>query len=123
MADNTITIAGNLTDEPKLQTTPGGTDVAHFTVAVTERRRDGDTWKDGETSFIRCTVWREPAANAAESLSKGDRVLVTGRIRQRSWQTEDGEKRSSIEVDVDELGASLKWGRVEVQRTRRSEDS
>jgi single-strand DNA-binding protein len=119
MPETTITIAGNLTSDPELRFTPNGAPVANFTVAVTPRVKDGDGWRDGETSFFRCAAWRTLAEHVAE-LAKGDRVLVYGTLRQRSWQTEDGERRSSVEVQAEEVGASLKWATAKPQRTRRT---
>jgi single-strand DNA-binding protein len=119
MPDTTITIVGNLTDAPELRFTPTGAAVANFTVAVTPRVKDGDAWKDGETSFFRCTAWRSLAEHVAE-LAKGDRVLVHGSLRQRSWQTEDGQQRSSVEVQAEEVGPSLRWATAKPQRTRRT---
>jgi single-strand DNA-binding protein len=121
MPDTTITIAGNLTGDPELRYTTGGAAVANFTVAVTPRVKDGDGWKDGETSFFRCAAWRTLAEHVAE-LAKGDRVLIYGTLRQRSWQTEDGERRSAVEVQAEEVGASLKWATAKVQRARRPND-
>jgi single-strand DNA-binding protein len=117
MPDTTTTIVGNLTDIPELRFTQGGAPVANFTVAVTARIKDGDTWKDGETSYYRCTAWRSLAENAAESLTKGTRVVVYGHLRQRSWETPEGDKRSVVEVQVEELGPSLKWATAQVERT------
>jgi single-strand DNA-binding protein len=119
MPDTTITIAGNLTDQPELRFTPSGAAVANFTVAVTPRVREGDTWKDGETSFFRCAAWRTLAEHVAE-LAKGDRVLIYGTLRQRSWQTDEGERRTSVEVQAEEVGASLRWAIAKPQRTRRT---
>jgi single-strand DNA-binding protein len=118
MADTTTTIVGNLTDTPELRFTPNGAPVANFTVAVTPRVKDGDDWKDGETSFFRCTAWRSLAEHLADSLSKGDRVMIYGTLRQRSWETPEGDKRSVVEVQVDELGPSLKWATAKPERTR-----
>ena len=117
MADTTTTIVGNLTDDPELRFTPNGAPVANFTVAVTPRVKDGDSWRDGETSFFRCTAWRSLAENLAESLTKGTRVMVQGRLQQRSWETDAGEKRSVVEVQVDEAGPSLRWATAKVERT------
>jgi single-strand DNA-binding protein len=120
MPDTTTTIVGNLTDDPELRFTQGGTPVANFTVAVTPRRPDGQGgWTDGETSFIRCTAWRSLAENLADSLGKGDRVLVYGRLQQRSWETDAGERRSIVEVQVDELGPSLRWATAKPDRGNR----
>jgi single-strand DNA-binding protein len=119
MADTTTTIVGNLTDDPELRYTPNGAAVANFTVAVTPRRPDGQGgWTDGDTSFLRCTAWRGLAEHVAE-LAKGDRVIVYGRLQQRSWETDAGEKRSVVEVQVDEVGPSLKWATAKPERVRR----
>jgi single-strand DNA-binding protein len=109
MPDTQTSIVGNLTDDPELRTTGGGAQVCSFTVAVTPRVREGDTWKDGDTSFFRCSAWRGLAEHLAASLHKGDRVLVFGQLRQRSWETAEGEKRSTVEVTAEEVGPSLKW--------------
>jgi single-strand DNA-binding protein len=122
MPDTTITIVGNLTDAPELRFTPTGAAVANFTVAVTPRRPDGQGgFQDGDTSFFRCTAWRSLAEHVAE-LAKGDRVLVHGSLRQRSWQTEDGERRSTVEVQAEEVGPSLRWATAKPHRTRRPGD-
>ena len=115
MPDTTITIAGNLTGEPELRFTPNGAAVANFSVAVTPRVKDGDGWRDGDTSFFRCTAWRTLAEHVAE-LAKGDRVLVYGTLRQRSWQTDEGERRSAVEVQAEDVGPSLKWATAKPQR-------
>jgi single-strand DNA-binding protein len=120
MPDTFVSLVGNLTDDPEVRFTPAGTQVGSFRLAVTPRVREGDTWKDGETSFFRVNVWRELAANAAESLSKGDRVLVTGRLKARSWETPEGERRSVVEVEAEEVGPSLKWATATPQRTSRT---
>ena len=117
MPDTTTTIVGNLTEHPELRYTTNGAPVANFTVAVTPRVKDGDGWKDGETSFLRVTAWRQLAEHAADSLSKGDRVLVYGTLRQRSWETPEGERRSLVEVEADEVAPSLKFATATVQRT------
>jgi single-strand DNA-binding protein len=93
--------------------------VANFTVAVTPRVKDGDGWKDGETSFLRVTAWRQLAEHAADSLSKGDRVVVYGTLRQRSWETDAGQRRSTVEVQVEEVGPSLRWATAKPERVRR----
>jgi single-strand DNA-binding protein len=116
MADTTTTIVGNLTDTPELRFTPSGAPVASFSVAVTPRVKDGDGWRDGETSFFRCTAWRSLAENLAE-LAKGTRVIVHGRLQQRSWETDAGEKRSVVEVQAEEVGPSLRWATATVQRS------
>jgi single-strand DNA-binding protein len=116
--ETTITIVGNLTDQPELRFTNSGAAVASFTVASTPRVRDRDTgsWRDGDTLFLRCTLWRQAAENAAESLTKGSRVILTGRLRQRSYDTADGQRRTVTEVEVDELGASLRHATATVTK-------
>jgi len=122
---NQVVLVGNLTDDPELRYTPSGVPVATFTVAVNRRQRDPATgeWKDGETSFIRCNVWRQQAENTAESLTKGTRALVVGRLRQRSWETPEGQKRSVTEVEVENVGPSLEWATASVTKTSRSDSS
>jgi single-strand DNA-binding protein len=117
MAENVVTIVGNLTDDPELRFTPQGTAVANFRLAVTARVRDGETWKDGETSFFRVNVWRQMAENVAETLTKGARCIVVGRLRTRSWETQEGDKRSVTEIEADEVGPSLKFATAKVERT------
>jgi single-strand DNA-binding protein len=108
MADTHVTITGNLTDDPDLRFTPNGHAVANFRLAVTARVKDGDGWRDGETSFFRVNVWRQLAEHVTDSLTKGDRAVVIGRLKSRSWETtEDGSARSTVEVIADELGPSL----------------
>lgn len=122
MAGETIlTVAGNLTNDPELRFTPSGAAVANFTVASTPRTfdRDANEWKDGQPLFLRCSVWREAAENVAESLTKGTRVIVTGRLKPRSYETKEGEKRTSMELEVDEIGPSLKYANAKVNRTQR----
>jgi single-strand DNA-binding protein len=115
-SDNHTSIVGNLVDDPELRFTQNGTAVANFRVAVTQRIQQDGTWRDGETSFFKVTAWRDQGEHLADSLSKGDRVMVTGRLRQRSWETPEGEKRSVTEIDADEVGASLKWATAKVDR-------
>ena len=117
--DNTATLIGNLTDDPELRFTPNGAAVANFRLAVTPRVREGDSWKDGETSFFRINVWRQQAENVAETLQKGARCIVVGRLRTRSWETPEGEKRSVTEVEADEIGPSLKFATAKVERSSR----
>ena len=114
--DNTATLIGNLTDDPELRFTPNGAAVANFRLAVTPRVREGDSWKDGETSFFRINVWRQQAENAAESLTKGTRAIVIGRLRMRSWETDAGEKRTVVEVEADEVAPSLRFATAKVER-------
>ena len=121
MTETTCTLTGNLTADPELRFTPSGATVANFTVAATSRTFDKTTnqWRDGEALFLRCTLWRQPAENLAESLRRGDRVIVTGRLRQRSFETREGDKRTTIELDVDEIGASLKFTTLKLTKTDR----
>lgn len=124
MAGETIvTVIGNLTADPELRFTPSGAGVANFTVASTPRTFDRDTgkWVDGDALFLRCNIWRQPAENASESLRRGDRVVVVGRLKQRSFETREGEKRTVVELDVDELAASVKFATVQVRRASRGE--
>ena len=116
MADTHVTITGNLTDDPELKFTTTGTPVASFRLACTPRVRDGETWKDGETSFFRVNVWRQLAEHVADSLSKGDRAVVIGRLRSRSWETPEGERRSVVEVEADEVAPSLRWAIAKPER-------
>ena len=116
--DTTITVIGNLTDDPELRFTPSGAAVAKFRVASTPRFMDkaSNEWKDGEPLFLACTVWRQAAENVAESLQRGARVIVSGRLRQRSYETREGEKRTVIELEVDEIGPSLRYATAKVQK-------
>lgn len=120
--DTTLTIVGNLTADPELRFTPSGHAVASFTVASTPRTfdRQSNDWKDGETLFLRCSIWRQAAENVAESLQRGQRVIVTGRLKQRSYETRDGEKRTVYEVDCDDVGPSLKNATAKVTKSARS---
>ena len=120
--ETTITVIGNLTNDPELRFTPSGAAVANFTVASTPRTfdRQSNDWKDGETLFMRCSVWRDAAENVAESLQRGSRVLVTGRLKSRSYETKEGEKRTVVELDVDEVGPSLRYATAKVAKTARS---
>ena len=119
--ETTITIVGNLTADPELRFTPSGAAVANFTVASTPRTfdRQSNDWKDGETLFMRCSVWRDAAENVAESLHRGTRVVVTGRLKSRSYDTKEGEKRTVIELDVDEVGPSLRYASAKVTKAER----
>jgi len=120
--DIPVTIIGNLTNDPELRFTPSGAAVASFTVASSTRVLDRQTneWKDGDTTFLRCNVWRQYAENVAESLQRGMRVLVNGRLKQRSYETKEGEKRTVYEVEVDEVGPSLRNASAKVTKTQRS---
>jgi single-strand DNA-binding protein len=120
--DTNITVIGNLTDDPELRFTPSGAAVAKFRVASTPRYMDRSTneWKDGEPLFLACTVWRQAAENVAESLVRGSRVIVSGRLKQRSYETREGEKRTVIELEVDEIGPSLRYATAKVQKMSRS---
>ena len=119
--DTVITIIGNLTADPELRFTPSGAAVANFTVASTPRAfdRQSNEWKDGETLFMRCSIWRDAAENVAESLSRGTRVIVSGRLKSRSYETKEGEKRTVVEMEVDEVGPSLRYATAKVNRTQR----
>ena len=126
MAGDTImTVVGNLTADPELRFTASGAAVANFTVASTPRTFDraSGEWKDGEALFLRCNIWRQPAENVAESLTRGSRVIVSGRLKQRSFETKEGEKRTVIELEVDEIGPSLRYATAKVNRAQRSEGS
>src|SRR3954449_8460306 len=117
--ETVITVIGNLTGDPELRFTPSGAAVANFTVASTPRTfdRQANEFKDGETLFLRCSVWREAAENVAESLTKGTRVIVQGRLVQRSFETREGEKRTVVELQVDEVGPSLRYATAKVTRS------
>jgi single-strand DNA-binding protein len=119
--DTVITIIGNLTADPELRFTPSGAAVANFTVASTPRMFDRQTneWKDGETLFMRCSIWRDAAENVAESLQRGMRVIASGRLKSRSYETKEGEKRTVVELDVDEIGPSLRSATAKVNKTQR----
>ncbi len=121
MTDTLITIIGNLTADPELRFTPAGAAVANFTVASTPRTFDkqSNEWKDGEALFLRCQVWREAAENVAESLTRGSRVIVTGKLKSRTFETREGEKRTVIELEVDEIGPSLKYATATVNKANR----
>jgi single-strand DNA-binding protein len=121
MADNTVTLVGNVTDDPELRFTPTGRPVANFTVAVNKRFKDNDgQWQDRLDGFFRCNCWADMAENVAESLTKGTRIVVTGRLQQRQWEDNDGNKRSAFEIQVDEVGPSLRWATASVQKSQRS---
>jgi single-strand DNA-binding protein len=119
--DVTVTVVGNLTNDPELRFTPSGAAVANFTVASTPRILDKATneWKDGDALFLRCSIWRQAAENVAESLQRGARVIVTGRLRQRSYETKEGEKRTVVECEVDEVGPSLRYATAKVVKGQR----
>ena len=120
-SENQVTVVGNLTDDPELRYTPNGAAVCKFRIAVNRRMPDGSGgWKDGETSFFSVNCWRALAENAAESLTRGSRVIVAGRLNYRAWENQEGQKRSAIEIEADELGPSLKWATAKVERQSRS---
>jgi single-strand DNA-binding protein len=123
--DTVITVVGNLTADPELRFTPSGAAVASFTIASTPRQFDraSNEWKDGDALFLRCSIWRQAAENVAESLTRGMRVVATGRLKQRSFETREGEKRTVIELDVDEVGPSLRYATAKVNRTARGSDT
>src|SRR5438874_12834062 len=123
--ETTITVIGNLTDDPELRFTPSGAAVAKFRIASTPRTLDraSGEWKDGEPLFLACSVWRQAAENVAESLQRGSRVIVSGRLRQRSYETKEGEKRTVYELEVDEIGPSLRYATAKINRTQRGSSS
>lgn len=120
--ETTITVIGNLTGDPELRFTPSGAAVANFTVASTPRTfdRESNEWKDGETLFLNCSIWRQAAENVAETLTKGTRVIVNGRLKSRSYEDREGNRRTVFEVDVDEVGPSLRYATAKVTRTSSS---
>jgi single-strand DNA-binding protein len=117
--ETVITVVGNITADPELRFTPSGAAVANFTIASTPRTYDKQTneWKDGEPLFLRCSIWRQPAENIAETLTKGMRVIAQGRLQQRSYETQQGEKRTTVELAVDEIGPSLRYASAKVTKT------
>jgi single-strand DNA-binding protein len=119
--DTVITVIGNLTDDPELRFTPSGAAVANFTIASTPRMLDKQTneWKDGDALFLRCSIWRQAAENVAETLTRGARVVAQGRLVQRSYETREGEKRTVVELQVDEIGPSLRYATAKVSKTSR----
>ena len=123
--ETVITVVGNLTDDPELRFTPSGAAVANFTVASTPRTFDqqNNEWKDGDALFLRCSIWRQAAENVAESLTRGVRIIVQGRLKQRSFETREGEKRTVVELEVDEVGPSLKSATAKVNKTTRGNGS
>jgi single-strand DNA-binding protein len=120
--ETSITVIGNLTADPELRFTPSGVAVCNFTVATTPRQFDksANEWRDGETMFLPCGVWREAAENVAESFRKGMRVIVSGRLKSRTFETKDGDKRTVIELDAEEVGPSLRYATAQVRRTQRT---
>jgi single-strand DNA-binding protein len=123
MSDTHVTVTGNLTADPELKFTTNGAAVANFRIAVTSRVRDGEGWKDGETSFFRVNAWRQLAQHVTDSLSKGDRAVVIGRLKSRSWETPEGEQRSVVEIDADEVAPSLRWAVAKPERVTRNGDT
>jgi single-strand DNA-binding protein len=123
--ETTICVVGNLTADPELRFTPSGAAVANFTVASTPRTFDKQSqeWRDGDALFLRCSVWRDAAEHVAESLTKGSRVIVQGRLKQRSYETKEGEKRTVVELDVEEVGPSLKFADAKVMRAARRDSA
>src|ERR1700750_1852645 len=119
--ETVITVVGNLTADPELRFTPSGAAVASFTITSTPRTfdRNSNEWKDGEALFLRCSIWRQAAENVAESLTRGMRVIASGRLKQRSYENREGEKRTVIELEVDEVGPSLKYASAKVNKTTR----
>lgn len=125
MTDTLITCIGNLTADPELRFTASGAPVANFTIASTPRTFDknANEWKDGEALFLRCTLWRDPAENVAETLKKGTRVIAQGKLKQRSYETREGEKRTVIELEIEEIGPSLRYATAKVTRTQRGSNN
>lgn len=123
--DTTITIIGNLTADPELRFTPSGAAVTNFTIASTPRTfdRQSGEWKDGDALFLRASIWRQAAENVAESLTRGARVIVTGRLKQRSYETKEGEKRTVVELDADEIGPSLRFATATVNKAARKTET
>jgi single-strand DNA-binding protein len=119
MSGNNVCIVGNLTGDPEMRFTPSGAAVANFNVAVNRRKKNGDRWDDELEGFFRCTAWKDLAENVSESLFKGARVIVTGRLQQRSWDDNDGTKRSAVEILVDDVGPSLRWATAQVAKANR----
>ena len=120
-SDNCITLVGNITDDPELRFTPSGSAVANFTIAVNRRfKNQSGQWEDKLDGFFKCNCWRDMAENIAESLQKGMRVMVVGRLQQRSWDDQEGNKRSAFEIQVDEVGPSLRWATASVTKSQRS---
>jgi single-strand DNA-binding protein len=120
-SDNTITLVGNVTDDPELRFTPSGLPVANFTVAVNRRfKNQSGQWEDRLDGFFRCSCWRDMAENVAESIVKGQRIMVVGRLQEQRWEDQDGGKRSRIEIQVDEVGPSLRWATAQVTKSSRS---
>ena len=120
-SDNFTVQAGNLTDDPELRFTQNGVPVANFRLAVNQRVKDQDgTWRDGEASYFRVNVWRDQAENVAESLRKGNRAVVVGRLKTRSWETNEGDKRTVTEIDASEVAPSLKWAIATPEKTTRN---
>lgn len=123
-SDNTVTLVGNITDDPELRFTPSGAAVANFTVAVNRRYKNNEgQWEDKLDGFFRCNCWRDMAENVAQSFRKGTRVVVVGRLQQRSWDDPDGNRRSVFEVQVDEVGPSLRWASATIEKSQRSSGS
>jgi single-strand DNA-binding protein len=120
--ETTLTVIGNLTADPDLKFTTSGAGVANFTVASTPRTLDRQSgeWRDGEALFLRCNIWREAAENVAETLTRGSRVIVTGRLKQRSYETREGEKRTVVELEVDDIGPSLRYATAKLNRVSRA---
>jgi single-strand DNA-binding protein len=118
-SDNTMTIVGNLTADPELRFTGKGVAVVSFTIAQTPRVKEGNEWVDGQPLYLNCSMWREAAENVAESLARGARVIATGKLKQRSYETKDGSKRTVVEMEVDELGVSLRYAVARPQKAAR----
>jgi single-strand DNA-binding protein len=122
MSENSVTLVGNLTEDPELRYTSQGTAVTNFRIAVNKRIKDASTgeWKDGDASYFRVNCWRDLAEHVADSLRKGTRVIVAGSLKMREWETQEGEKRTSFEIEATECGPSLRWATAQVQRAQRA---
>ena len=121
MLSSTITLVGNLTADPELRYTPAGIAVANFTVAVNSRHKKGEQWEDKLDGFFRCNAWRDMAEHVAESLQKGSRVIVAGRLQQRGWEDDEGNKRQAVDIEVEEVGPSLKFATAAVAKAEKRE--
>lgn len=115
-----VTVVGTLTADPELRFTPSGAAVANFSIACNQRKKEGDRWVDGEATFLRCNIWKEYAENVAESLSRGDKVIARGQLKQRSFETREGEKRTVFELEVEEIGPALRFATAKVNRTSKN---
>lgn len=123
MTDNTVTLTGNLTRDPELRFTPNGAAVADFGIAINTRRKEGDQWVDGDPEFYDITCWRQLAENVADTLTKGTRVIVNGRLQYRTWENDQGEKRTKVDIVADSIGPDLRWATAQITRNERSDST